>query len=567
MNRVTIGGSVLAVTAAVLVAGAAGPARAAADQADHGHVAQSYSILILKPTEGGVASGALGINDDGLIVGVTRPTGAAQPQATSVWEIHGDHTHDHQLPNLPGSVFSRGFDINNDGVAVGEAFDPQGNSVPIRWDGEGQAGQVDLGAANGRGILNDISDAGVSVGTAGGEAVSVGDDGTVTILADPDHESGAATSAAAATTVAESGDIAGRVTLQVPHGDHTHAEVHPIAWRDGQPSLLAIPSGASQPVVAGIDEDGTVVGALTQGGLQTAVVWDASGDSTLLTTPTIADHTHAAARGVGDDGVVVGFAATFAGNPSLGGSAVAWDAHGPVDLNTRVPALGDGIELQSASDINDSGQIVGSASTPDGQRGYVLTPIEEDGEGAPTEVSAADLRQIYGRAAGLSVVVSPEASGSVTVTAGDQTLQGTVTDGRGTITLPAKLLVPGTHELPIAYAGVPGEFAPSSGTASVRVAKAAANLRAKPANATVERGSRVTVRVQVRADGVAPTGRVRIALAGRSASAAVNKQGVAKVSVQVPRRAQPGRATVRVRYQGDTYVAAAQRKVTVRITR
>ncbi|MDR0432252.1 MAG: hypothetical protein LBH48_02935, partial [Bifidobacteriaceae bacterium] len=117
------GAAALAIAVALVIPAAGASAEPAPSE---GGLAQQYTLEILAPPGGGVSSSALGINDNGDVVGITRPTASAQPQQTVLWERHGDHFHAHTLANLDGSAFSRGFDLNNDQEIVGEAFDSAG---------------------------------------------------------------------------------------------------------------------------------------------------------------------------------------------------------------------------------------------------------------------------------------------------------------------------------------------------------------------------------------------------------------------------------------------------------
>ncbi|MDR0365819.1 MAG: hypothetical protein LBH68_03180 [Bifidobacteriaceae bacterium] len=344
---------------------------ASADPTPGGGLADQYTLEILGPPAGGVSSSALGINDNGDVVGITRPTGSAQPQQTVLWERHGDHFHAHVLDNLEGSAFSRGFDLNNDQNIVGEAFDSAGTSVPIRWAGESAPVRVTNLNATGTGLLNDISDDGVAVGTASGMAVKVNPDGTVVILPPPGPAGSTATSMTA-TAVANGGVIGGRASITPPGG--SAGALSGVVWDANGTRLLPAPLGASAPVVADVRPDGVAAGSATVGSTEVAVQWDAAGTPVLLATPNVGGYNHAAAKAISAD-LVVGYASQYAGNTSYGGAAVAWDSAGAHDLSARVADLPAGVVLQAALDVNRSGQIVGSAYTPEGARGFVLTPV------------------------------------------------------------------------------------------------------------------------------------------------------------------------------------------------
>lgn len=352
---------------------AATSVQAADEHSGHGHVASAYTLELLPTPAGDVtAMSALGLNDDADIVGIVRPTSGAQPQQTVYWWRHGDHFHTYALDNLPGSAFSRAFDITTGDQIVGEAFDSTGASVPIRWTGSGSPTHVTSLNPDGTGLLTDINNAGIAVGSASGNAVQVNADGTVTTLpAPPEHVPGTAISAA---SVSENGTVAGRTTIAIPHGDHFHNELRGVVWRNGVPVVLDVPAGGSSPLVTEATDGGAIYGAATIGGRETAMMWEEDGTPVVLDTPTVGTYTHARANAATEDEVIVGSVSQMAGNTSFGAAAVAWDAHGPVDLASRVATLPEGVTLQTASDINSSGQIVGTAVTPQGPRGFLLTP-------------------------------------------------------------------------------------------------------------------------------------------------------------------------------------------------
>ncbi len=85
---------------------------------------------------------------------------------------------------------------------------------------------------------------------------------------------------------------------------------------------------------------------------------------------------YSVARGINEDGVVVGYS-TYTSNPTWG----EWHAyiyqHGMMqDLNSLIAPFGGA--LQTATGINDIGQIVGVAQLPSGDSfAYLLTPIPE----------------------------------------------------------------------------------------------------------------------------------------------------------------------------------------------
>lgn len=552
---------VVAATSA-LVAATAAPSSAA----DHGvgavpggQLAAAYTVEMLEPPGDGVSAGALGINDAGDVVGITRPTSSAQPQRTVLWERNGDELVTHELANLEGSQFSRGFDLDNSRRIVGEAFSSTGGSIPIRWDGHGARQHVTSLNETGTGILNDINNDGVVAATASGRAHLVRADGEVTTLPAPDPgEEGATVNHYSATSIAEGDVVGGRVSIAEPHGDHSHNELYGVVWDEDGARLLDAPDGGSAPVVANVTADGLAVGSATVSSKESAVLWGVDGTPVVLPIPGAADYTHAAAKSIAD-GVAVGNTSKFAGNTSFGGAATGWDAHGAVDLNTLVEDLPEGVSLQSASDINEAGQIVGTAATGAGARGYVLTPVTEAEEGEVTTITADPVLQVYGQS--VDVEVSPQATGTVTLHAGERQVEADLVDGAATLTVPARALRPGKRSVRVTYEGEPGEFQPSGTTVDVRVSRAAAVVgveRLKPTGTKVARGATLVVRVSVDAIGASPSGKVVAKLAGIRRVVEVNRRGRAKVKLVVPATAKPGTKQMRVVYRGDAHVARSK---------
>jgi len=190
-----------------------------------------------------------------------------------------------------------------------------------------------------------------------------------------------------------------------------------------------------------------------------------------------------------------------------------------------------------------------------------------DPEPAATTVTATDVTQVYGTSAQLVIAVSPTATGTLAVTAGSQTVTGTLSAGRATVTLPAKVLEPGSHQVSVAYAGVPGEFQPSQGTATVTVVKATPTVKVAKTRTKVKRGKVVAIKITVTAPGVAPTGKVTVRVAGKARTVKLNKRGRATVRISLPRHAKTGSKRVKVSYGGDEHVDRGKATTRIRLIR
>ncbi|MGJ3507435.1 hypothetical protein [Enemella sp. A6] len=362
--------------ATMMAVGQAGSAGADSDA--------EYTLEILEPGAEQIVSSGLGINDAGDAVGITRPASSAQPQFSAIWPA--GQVEPEALPQLEGSRFSRAFDLNNDQVAVGEAFDADGATVPIRWiDGVASVGEVPQG--DGRGLAADIANNGSVVGTAARRAYLVAG-GTATDLPLPDVDEGEIRSTRASAISDSSEYVVGTTQVAVPHDGHTHNESLLTVWHQGAATAHPSETDGLTLRVHGVNDSGLVVGYVAVNRVTTAVQWR-DGGMTRLGNPEAPDMPHTSAMAVNNDGVVVGNATKFADSWSFGGIAVRWIEGRPVDLNTLVDAP-EGVVLQSASDINASGQIVGTAMTPDGQRAFRLTPVQKDPDPSPDPTQSPD---------------------------------------------------------------------------------------------------------------------------------------------------------------------------------
>lgn len=213
--------------------------------------------------------------------------------------------------------------------------------------------------------------------------------------------------------------------------------------------------------------------------------------------------------------------------------------------------------------------LSGSLLTGDEQRSVPLTfTVRGSLPATDTTTTADDTTQTYGKKAKVSVSVSPDATGKVSLKAGSKTVTGTLKSGRATLAVPARSLRPGRHTLTVSYAGVPGRFHPSSTTVDVKVVKATPRVKVK-APKKVKRGKTATVKVTVTAPGVKPGGKVRVNISGAEPkTATLDRKGRAVVKIKLGKNTKPGKKKVAVTYSGDDYVAKAKAKAaTISVTR
>jgi probable HAF family extracellular repeat protein len=145
------------------------------------------------------------------------------------------------------------------------------------------------------------------------------------------------------------------------------------SWPRGVPTKLGFLPGSTTNEALKSNFGGTAVGDATFAtGEHRAVVFS-GGTATDLNLPT-AGGADVRAKAINDGGTTVG-----TGDVKSGSTAVRYAGGQVVDLNTLIPA-GSGLTLRTATDVNNDGQIVGSAtpaSDPNAIVGYVLTPVTE----------------------------------------------------------------------------------------------------------------------------------------------------------------------------------------------
>ena len=158
----------------------------------------------------------------------------------------------------------------------------------------------------------------------------------------------------------------------------------------------------------------------------------------------------------------------------------------------------------------------GSATSAPATVTITVKPAGGTGGGPLTSaVAGAAAPLTYGRIGTVVASVAPAAaSGTVEVRQGnDLVATGVLASGRATLVLPARSLLPGTHQLTLRYVG-DGDHQASSSTVEVTVAKVVPRMTVK-APSTVKKGKAAKVTVVLRApDGVPVTGTVSIAVKG-----------------------------------------------------
>lgn len=360
---------------------------------------------------GGTASFATGLNSDGQVVGYSgsSTTGFGGGGAEAFLYSEGQMT---GLGTLGGSS-SEAEGINDSGQVVGWANTPSGGQDAFLYSG---GKMTDLGGlANSTfSVANAINDQGQLVGYS-----SVGGQGSL-----------------------------------------AH---HAFLYSGGEMTDLGTLSG-NQSAAFGINGAGQVVGEWSDGGTHDdAFLWD---KGTMTDLGTLPGATHCAATSINDLGQLVGTASGISSN--VGGTTVSHaflDVNGVMtDLNSLLPANSRWV-LNTATDINDNGQIVGMGTYNGEVHGYLLylsqspSSLPPSTGGASTvSLQANATASVYGQPVTLTAMVAAASgatgtpTGSVTFFDGMTSL-GSVPLQRGIAILPVMALSIGAHSITASYSG------------------------------------------------------------------------------------------------------------------
>jgi probable HAF family extracellular repeat protein len=164
---------------------------------------------------------------------------------------------------------------------------------------------------------------------------------------------------------------------------------HPFLWDDGLLTDLGT-FGGGFGFPEGINEAGEIVGEAGYPGdvIFHAALWKKGAMTDL---GTVEGDPSSVAFHINSKGQVVGASTNLNGEWM---HAFLWENGGPmIDLNTVV-SLGAGVQLISAPDINDRGEIAALGLLPNGDgRAFLLVPCEERDEGCEDEAGSAATNQ------------------------------------------------------------------------------------------------------------------------------------------------------------------------------
>jgi probable HAF family extracellular repeat protein len=280
---------------------------------------KSGGLKDLGTLSGATVSGAIGVNDSGVVVGYSNVKGQlATNFVATQWSSTGAIT---SLGTLWGGASSAAFEINSSGEVAGDSFLSSGVVNATSW------------------TSNKIKNLGAlpkAIFTAG---LDINDNGYI---------------------VGES------VFAYGPP-----FKSHGFVWTGSTMKDLGVLSGGLTSIANSINTSGVIVGqsdGTSTAGHWHAVMWDTS--FKVHDLGVISGGNYSIAFSVNDSNVVVGY-----GNLSNNAAhAMIWTSSGGMkDLNSLIPA-NSGWTLVNANSINNVGQIVGYGLKGTHNHAFLLTP-------------------------------------------------------------------------------------------------------------------------------------------------------------------------------------------------
>ena len=196
---------------------------------------------------------------------------------------------------------------------------------------------------------------------------------------------------------------------------------------------------------------------------------------------------------------------------------------------------------------------VSGGTTPPGPGGPTATTITGS---APTVT--------YGTAASVTATVAPAAAtGTVVLLNGTTVIgQATLSGGKATVAIPAKLLPPGTYALTLRYTGS-AAYTASSTTVAHTVAKVIPEMKVK-APKKIDKGDRAKVKVLLSSTtDVEITGKVELTIKGGKTLKGTVEDG--KVVFKLPKAKETGKLKLKVVYSGSDLVAKTKERLTIKV--
>jgi probable HAF family extracellular repeat protein len=163
---------------------------------------------------------------------------------------------------------------------------------------------------------------------------------------------------------------------------------HAVVWEYGNPTPLPDLHIAGSNEAYGINDQGEIVGTVTNSTIFSAALWQ---DQKLTILKALPGDILALGEAINNQGQVVGSALDSKGEWS---HALIWENGKPININTLFPASSTSLYATMANQINDKGQISGMAVVRSGPHtgevdAFVATPVDESiGRSVADEVGA-----------------------------------------------------------------------------------------------------------------------------------------------------------------------------------
>lgn len=318
----------------------------------------TYRVTELIPASGYTQSEAMGINDAGIVVGVSYPPTINWNGMATRWTA-GKPT---ALGIAKGGTFSMANSVNKNGVVVGEGDDGRPNAVVFNSKG---STFLTNGANNSYAML--ISDTGVIYGN-----LLKGFDGKWTPVAwkaDPKKAD------RYVTTEFRFVDSAGLASECFMLGVNQKGQAFgygwdslvgqvPLYWNSAGTNGVVLP-GPAGVLPLGINDNGLIVGIFSQDTATLPKTWSAATGMAIAELPLPTGETFGYATGVNNLGMIIG---SHSDQPAV------WINGACIDVNSHLDASSASWKITSLQDINNTGLIVGTAVKNNQKRAVVLTP-------------------------------------------------------------------------------------------------------------------------------------------------------------------------------------------------
>lgn len=282
---------------------------------------QSGGMKDLGTLSGATVSGAVGLNDNGTVVGYSNMKGQPVTNFVAVqWSSTGSIS---KLGMLSGGSSSSAFQINSAAEVAGDSFLSNGNVNATSWTNKKIK---NLGALNG------------AIFTAG-------------------------------LAINDSGMIVGESVFSYGPPFSSHG----FLWNGSTMTDLGTLAGGVTSMANAVNTSGVIAGqsdGTATGGHWHAVKWDTNGK--IRDLGVLKGGTYSVAFGINDSNTVVGYANTS----TNAAHAMIWTSSGSMqDLNSLISA-NSGWTLVNANAINNVGQITGYGLKKGYNHAFVLTPLK-----------------------------------------------------------------------------------------------------------------------------------------------------------------------------------------------